>query len=140
MTASKPTDEGTPRTDAAKWSENGYPAGEVVTASFARQLERELADKTLAYEGLLGIKDAAFTELQAERQRCEALISQRDAWQEVAVKKEKERMDAESRAASATALLRECREYIKRFNKAHDRNAILAAIDAALSAGGDDGK
>lgn len=79
-------------------------------------------------------------ELQAERQRCEALISQRDAWQEVAVKKEKERMDAESRAASATALLRECREYIKRFNKAHDRNAILAAIDAALSAGGDDGK
>ena len=155
MTASKPPDEGTPRTDAAKWSENGYPAGEVVTASFARQLERELADKTLAYEGLLGIKDAAFTELQAERQRCEALISQRDAWQEVAVKKEKERMDAESRAASATALLRECRNalttgYVNcRGDKCRQLNctacfgddaesydALIARIDAASGEAG----
>ena len=116
MIASKPPAEGTPRTDAALKRINMETC---VSVDFARQLEREL---------------------QAERQRCEAsqkaLVTMNITLGEVIQRAEQ----AESRAASATALLLECREYIKRFNKAHDRNAILAAIDAALSAGGDDGK
>lgn len=34
----------TPRTDAAMWSETGFPAGCVTTAEFARELERELSE------------------------------------------------------------------------------------------------
>ena len=132
MTASKPPAEGTPRTDALGDQpltlSDITPPYPVLTRwyDFARTLERELT---------------------AERQRCEAALADAAHVRQTNANYREENLlaieraeQAESRAASAVALLRRYRNETPLGHQphmiAHEADATLAALDAASGEAG----
>jgi len=145
MTASKPPAEGMPRTDATIKPDVSGRLWALVKKSSNIHLDSQLR----AFAGFADEVSQLERDLQAERQRCEGLeadlkeLRSEAGFQKAIVdaKLVDAREQAESRAASAVALLRECREFIAAhgfmfWDSSDKRNALLKRIDAASGEAG----